>query len=94
MKVLVDAQLPQRLADFLQSKEIDAIHTLQLPKKNATPDHEIIEIADQQSRIVITKDNDFLDNFILKSVPKKLLIVSTGNVSNNDESLIQKAELF
>jgi len=43
VKVLVDAQLPQRLAYFLQSKEIDAIHTLQLSKKNATPDRENIE---------------------------------------------------
>ena len=82
MKVLVDAQLPQRLAQFLSSKNIDSKHTLELPDKNATPDYEIIQLADQEDRIVISKDSDFLDNYILEDHPEKLLIVSTGNISN------------
>jgi len=48
VKVLVDAQLPQRLAQFLSSKNIDSKHTLELPDKNATPDYEIIQLADQE----------------------------------------------
>jgi predicted nuclease of predicted toxin-antitoxin system len=38
MKFLVDAQLPVRLARFLQNAGHDAIHTLDLPEHNATPD--------------------------------------------------------
>lgn len=84
MRVLVDAQLPKRLAHFLSTLDIDAKHTLEFPKQNATPDQEIIELADQQERIVVTKDSDFLDNYILQGQPQKLLIVSTGNINNND----------
>ena len=72
MKVIVDAQLPKRLSDYLASKQVDARHTLELSKKNATPDHEIITIADEENRIVISKDSDFLENYIFKSQPKKI----------------------
>lgn len=84
MRVLDDAQLPRRLAYFLSTLDIDAKHTLELPKQNATPDQEIVELADKEERIVVTKDSDFLDNYILQGLPQKLLIVSTGNINNND----------
>jgi len=84
VRVLDDAQLPRRLAYFLSTLDIDAKHTLELPKQNATPDQEIIELADKEERIVVTKDSDFLDNYILQGLPQKLLIVSTGNINNND----------
>lgn len=84
MKVLVDAQLPQRLARVLSAKNIDSKHTLELTNKNATSDQKIIEVADQEDRIVVSKDSDFLDNYILEGRPQKLLIVSTGNINNND----------
>jgi predicted nuclease of predicted toxin-antitoxin system len=38
MKFLVDAQLPVRLARFLQGAGYDTIHTRDLPLKNTTPD--------------------------------------------------------
>ena len=38
---------------------------------NATPDPEIIRFADDENRIVISKDSDFLDNYILDRSPKK-----------------------
>ncbi|MEX2411826.1 MAG: DUF5615 family PIN-like protein [Candidatus Paceibacterota bacterium] len=84
MRVLVDAHLPKRLSEFLSANEIESKHTLDLPKKNATPDFEIIRIADDENRIVISKDSDFLDNYILDGSPQKLLIVSTGNINNRD----------
>ncbi|MDZ7690414.1 MAG: DUF5615 family PIN-like protein [Balneolaceae bacterium] len=84
MRVLVDAQLPKRLAHLFSALDIDAKHTLELPKQNATPDQEIIELADKEERIVVSKDSDFLDNYILQGRPQKLFIVSTGNINNND----------
>ncbi len=84
MRVLVDAHLPKRLSEFLSAHDIESKHTLDLPKMNATPDHEIIRIADEESRIVISKDSDFLDNYILEGSPRKLLIVSTGNINNQN----------
>jgi predicted nuclease of predicted toxin-antitoxin system len=84
VRVLVDAHLPKRLSEFLSAHDIESKHTLDLPKKNATPDSEIIRFADDENRIVISKDSDFLDNFILDGSPKKLLIVSTGNINNRN----------
>jgi predicted nuclease of predicted toxin-antitoxin system len=84
VRVLVDAHLPKRLSEFLSAHDIESKHTLDLPKMNATPDHEIIRIADEESRIVISKDSDFLDNYILEGSPRKLLIVSTGNINNQN----------
>jgi predicted nuclease of predicted toxin-antitoxin system len=90
VNVLVDAHLPKRLADLLSEYEVNAKHTLDLPEGNATPDHEIILIADKEKRIVITKDRDFWDSHILNRSPEKLLIVSTGNIRN--QILIQLFE--
>lgn len=53
-----------------------------MSKKNATPDSEIIQITGKENRIIISKDSDFFDNYILDGSPKKLLIVSTGNINN------------
>ena len=82
MNFIVDAQLPKSLSDFLNQQGYDSIHTLNLFTKNKTPDERIIEIAEEQERIVITKDNDFLDYYLLKERPKQLILISTGNISN------------
>ena len=84
VKFIVDAQLPKRIADFLIDNGYDSIHTLDLKNKNRTKDKEIIENSLQENRIVITKDYDFLDSFILKEEPQKLIIIKTGNISNNE----------
>jgi predicted nuclease of predicted toxin-antitoxin system len=53
-----------------------------LQNQNATSDNIILEVAIQQKRIVITKDQDFLVSFLLNSKPEKLIIVRTGNITN------------
>lgn len=40
-------------------------------------------MADQEDRIIVTKDADFWDNYILDGKPRKLLFVSTGNINNS-----------
>jgi predicted nuclease of predicted toxin-antitoxin system len=100
MKFLVDAQLPVRLARFLQNAGHDTIHTRDLPEHNATPDAVINLISLQDQRIVITKDSDFVQSFLLQNQPYKLLLITTGNIKNSDlESLFanhleQLIELF
>ena len=47
MKFLVDAQLPVRLARFLQASGYDTIHTRDLPEQNATSDNEINALSIQ-----------------------------------------------
>lgn len=84
MKFLIDAQLPRRLAIFLNSNGLDCIHTLDLPEKNNSTDQFIISFAQSENRVVVTKDDDFLQSHILFSKPKKLILVKTGNISNNE----------
>ncbi len=82
MKFLVDAQLPRQMTQWFRSCGYDAIHTLDLPFGNRTTDVEVCRIADEQHRVVISKDADFVDSHLLAGKPSKLLLVSTGNLSN------------
>jgi predicted nuclease of predicted toxin-antitoxin system len=82
MKFLIDAQLPRRLVYRLQEAGHEAIHTLDLPLGNRSPDRVINEISEREQRIVITKDADFVNSFTLYRKPYKLLLVSTGNIKN------------
>ena len=90
MKFLVDAQLPKRFCLWIEAAGHDALHTLDLPRRNLTPDDEIIRLAEQEDRIVITKDDDFVESFLISKRPPKLLLISTGNIGNDElESLIR-----
>ena len=84
MKFLVDAHFPKKLANWLVKNGEDAIHTLDLPKKNNTSDIEIIDKAEAESRIIITKDSDFIQFRIVMEKPERLLMVTTGNIVNKD----------
>lgn len=84
MKFLVDAQLPARLARQLSGAGHDATHTSELPHGNRTSDADIATLADAEDRVVVTKDRDFRDSHLLRSSPRRLLVVATGNVGNND----------
>jgi predicted nuclease of predicted toxin-antitoxin system len=100
MKFIVNAQLPVRLAQLLQVAGYDTVHTQDLPLKNATKDSEINALSIQESRIVITKDRDFWDSFLISQEPYKLLLLTTGNITNNEllelfkKNLPQLVELF
>jgi predicted nuclease of predicted toxin-antitoxin system len=82
MKCIVDAQLPVKLATFLTSHGIDALHTDEMPHRERTTDDEIRTIALTEQRMVLTKDADFLDSYILRGIPPKIFLISTGNISN------------
>jgi predicted nuclease of predicted toxin-antitoxin system len=82
MKFIVDAQLPYGISLFLKNKGFDAIHTNDLPDKERTTDSQIMSIAMKENRIVITKDYDFIVSHIIRKIPEKLLIVTTGNIKN------------
>jgi predicted nuclease of predicted toxin-antitoxin system len=82
VKFLIDAQLPRRLAWLITHTGHDAIHTLDLPEKNSTSDENIINVAISEGRIIVTKDSDFVDSFLVARRPPQLLLVSTGNITN------------
>ena len=53
-----------------------------MPSGNRTTDAVIAELADQDDRIVVTKDRDFRDGHVLGGSPRRLLVVATGNITN------------
>ncbi len=93
MKFPVYAQLPRRLARWMRDAGFDAIHTLELPSGNSTSDAEINTLSISEQRVVITKDSDFVDSFVLGHQPWKLLLISTGNISNRDLERLVAANL-
>ena len=84
MKFIVDTQLPPRLAIYLTGKGYDGIHTTHFEEGHLLGDDEIILIAQQQDRTVVTKDSDFTDYFMLKGSPPKVLLLEFGNISNRE----------
>jgi predicted nuclease of predicted toxin-antitoxin system len=80
MKFLIDAQLPPSLRGLLRDAGHDALHTLDLPERNASRDGVLNEVSVAEKRVVITKDTDFYHSHLLSGRPWKLVLVKTGNL--------------
>ena len=84
MKFLIDAQLPRRLAHQLGVAGFETTHTLDLPQGNRTTYKSLITLSLEEQYVIVTKDSDFVESFLLKREPWKLLLVSTGNIGNDE----------
>jgi len=93
MRFLVDAQLPRKFCVWLAAAGHEAKHTLDLPRGNRTSDDEILEIAKQENRTIVTKDDDFVQSFFIRGKPASLLLISTGNIGNAELEKIIKINL-
>lgn len=82
MKLIVDAQLPVKLCEILNQLGLESIHVDELPNGDETPDIEIAKFADRENLIVVTKDFDFHHSYMTLSKPKKLFLITTGNLKN------------
>lgn len=38
--------------------------------------------ADAEGRVVVTQDDDFVQSFLLRNQPQRLLLIATGNIGN------------
>jgi predicted nuclease of predicted toxin-antitoxin system len=84
LNFIVDAQLPTRLCAWRRERGHDCVHTKNLPTANRTTDSEILRLAAKEKRCVISKDGDFRISFELGRGPERLLLISTGNLPNDD----------
>ncbi|MEM6804138.1 MAG: DUF5615 family PIN-like protein [Bacteroidota bacterium] len=84
MKFIVDTQLPPKLATYISELGNDCIHTTHFPDGHLLGDNQIIEIAKTQNRIVISKDSDFTEYFMLKGAPPQVLLIEFGNIGNKE----------
>jgi len=87
LNFLVDAQLPQRLALWPRDRGHNTVHTLDLPLGNKTSDTIILRLALEEDRIVVTKDADFFESWLVLGQPHRMILVATGNIRN--EELLQ-----
>ena len=84
IRFLVDTQLPPSLAKFFKKKGLNATHVINYPLREFTSDQEIIRISTKEERIVVSKDRDFFDHYILKGYPPSVLLLQLGNIKNHD----------
>lgn len=81
MKFLIDAQLPPALARWVSSLGYQATHVFELGCHTAA-DPVIWECAANEGAVIISKDEDFVDHWILSSQPVSLIWIRKGNCSN------------
>jgi predicted nuclease of predicted toxin-antitoxin system len=93
MRFLIDAQLPFRLVALIRAAGFEAVHTLELPDGNRTSDATLNELSIHEQYVLVTKDSDFVESFLLQRKPWKLLLVSTGNIANNELEWLFNASL-
>lgn len=84
MKFLCDVHIPLKLSKYLESLGYSSNHVNYILNKWNTSDSQIIEYVDEFDLILITKDQDFKNEYLLNSKPKKLLKINLGNSSNKE----------
>ena len=81
MKFIVDAQLPPALARWIADQGHEATHVFDLGLLNFD-DREIWARARTDHAVIISKDEDFVDAWLLSAEPVPLIWLRKGNCSN------------
>ncbi len=83
MRFIIDAHLPMSVAKAFTDLGHNVIHTRDLPLGNATDDNDIISVAGNDG-VVVSKDEDFYQSFLLHGKPPQLIHVKVGNMRLNE----------
>ncbi len=82
MTIWLDAQLPPKLADYLNYRfNVKAIAVRDLGLRDAS-DMEIFSKAKEADAVIMTKNSDFIDLYFRFGAPPKIIIINCGNVTN------------
>ena len=81
MNFLVDAQLPPALAHWIVSQGHQATHVFDIGLETSD-DPVIWECARRENTAIISKDEDFVDHWLLSAEPVQLVWIRKGNCSN------------
>jgi predicted nuclease of predicted toxin-antitoxin system len=79
---LVDAQLPPALARWMTGQGHQATHVFDLGFHSAD-DPVIWERACNEQAVIVSKDEDFVDYWLLSNEPVPLVWIRKGNCSNS-----------
>jgi predicted nuclease of predicted toxin-antitoxin system len=78
LKFLVDAQLPPSLARWISSRGHEATHVFDIAMHTAG-DAAIWAYAGANGCVLLTKDEDFVDRWLLSAAPIALVWIRKGN---------------
>lgn len=81
MNFLIDAQLPPALARWIVSQGHPATHVFEVGLQ-AADDGPIWEFARKENAVIVSKDEDFVDRWLLSDRPVSLVWIRKGNCSN------------
>lgn len=85
MKLLVDQNLPPKLAKVASTEFPGSCHVIYL-QFDAEDDQAIWELAKAEGYIVISKDSDFQHRALTYGAPPKVIHIDRGNCSTADAS--------
>lgn len=81
MNFLIDAQLPPELGRWIARQGHQATHVLDAGL-HAAGDDPIWEHAGRTQAVIVSKDEDFVDRWLLSDTPVRLVWIRKGNCSN------------
>jgi len=91
MKLLIDENLPPKLARFLQGPFPGSIHVEECGL-GAKADDEIWRYAAENGYVIVSKDSDFYDRSALYGGPPKVVWLRVGNCSTDSiEALLVRS---
>ena len=88
MDFLCDVHISMKVSKRIEELGHNSTHVNFILNKWNTTDAQITEYAERNNLILITKDQDFRNGFLLNSKPKKLVKINLGNISNKKLSEI------
>lgn len=83
MKFLCDVHISYKIVNYFKSSGFEAVHVNEILDKWNTKDQDICAYADDHDLVVLTKDADFRNSYLISNTPKKLVKVNLGNMSTS-----------
>lgn len=83
MKFLCDVHISIKASKLIEQLGYKCDHINNILNKWNTKDADIISYVDSHDLILITKDQDFRNSFLLSHKPGKLIKINLGNISND-----------
>jgi predicted nuclease of predicted toxin-antitoxin system len=81
LNFLVDAHLPPALARWISARGHQARHVFDIGLQ-AADDPVVWELARKDDAVIISKDEDFVDRWLMTETPVALIWIRKGNCSN------------
>lgn len=72
------------LVNVLIGKGYEATHVTTLSTDRRVSDSLIVQQSSGGEFVIVTKDVDFLNSYLVKGLPKEIIYVATGNIKNRE----------